>query len=228
MSRLLLAAAIGLIVAASVQADIGPPKGKKRVALDHKITTEKEFPDYVFYTVLGGGGKTGGKKDSVAGAEGVTLVKFDPKTPIEIKAAGRGGGIGRQGSLCAVPKDAAKKYDNEKEFLAAIRSGKVEGQVRAKANFGTTIDIAESDPRTSIEMEYKVEKVDKDGIVGKFVTDDKKEPEKKDPGKKDGPEDDEDSPVASAPKGGMWIAGVAATLGLVLSGFWLAGRNRRA
>src|SRR5439155_2885360 len=108
MNKFVLAAAlVGLIAASSVRADVAPPKGSKRVALDHKITTDKEYPDYRFYTVVGGGGKTGGFKGNAAAAanaKGVTEVKFDPKTPIEIKAEGRGAGIGRQGSLVAVPK----------------------------------------------------------------------------------------------------------------------------
>ncbi len=231
MNKLVLAAAlVGLIAASSVQADIGPPKGMKRVTLDHKITTEKEWPDYIFFTVLGGGGK-GGLKNPLAAAEGVTQVTFDPKTPIEIKGANRGGGIGRQGSFVAVPKDAAKGYDSEKAFLAAIRNGKVEGQLRAKGQFDSTTTIKDTDPRTTVVWEFKVEKVDpKEGLVGAFVRDaEAKNPEKKDPAKKDteGVDDDEEVAVAAAPKGGVWVAGLAATLGLVFAGMWLAGRRNR-
>src|SRR5262245_11428010 len=132
MSRTLALLTLGALVAvtaSSARADIAPPKGFKRVTLDHKITTDQEFPDYVFFTVIGGGGRTGGVKNPLAGAEGVTQVKLDPKTPIVIPGAGRGAGIGRQGHLAAVPKDSEKNYSSEKEFLAAVRAGKVEGLI---------------------------------------------------------------------------------------------------
>ena len=61
------------------QADGLPPKGQKRVVVDHKITTDKEITDYTFYTVIYGG--KGGPK--------VTEVKLDPQTPIEIPGAKR-------------------------------------------------------------------------------------------------------------------------------------------
>jgi hypothetical protein len=40
---------------------------------------------------------------------------------------------------------------------------------------------------------------------------------------KDGQEEE-----AYAPKAGLWVAGLAATLALVFAGLWLTGRNRRA
>ena len=222
MKRAFALLALGFFVA-TVSADVPPPKGSKRVTLDWKITTETEFPDYTFYTAVGGGGK-GGKA-----GEGVTMVKLDPKTPVELKGAGRGAGIGRQGSLYAVPKGAEEKFGSEKEFFTALRMGKVEGALRAKVNLDASTVIKDTDPRTTVVWEYKVEKVDKDGITGKMITEDKKdadkkETEKKDPAKKDSP-DEEDATVASAPKGGVWIAGLAATLALVFAGVWLAGRR---
>lgn len=232
MNRLLLAAGVALLLAVAAGpavADIAPPKGFKRVALDNKITTEKEFPDYVFYTVIGGAGKGGGFKENAnaaANARGVNAVKFDPKTPIEIKAEGRGAGIGRQGSLVAVPKDARKKYASDEEFHAAIRLGKVEGALRAKVNFDSATTVKDTDARTTVTQEYKLEKIDpKDGLVITRV----KGEEKKDEPKKDGkPEEEEEGVAAYAPKGGVWVAALAATAGLVLGGLWLAGRRRRA
>jgi hypothetical protein len=227
MKRSFALLALGFFVA-TVSADVPPPKGSKRVTLDWKITTEQEFPDYTFYTAVGGGGK-GGKA-----GEGVTMVKLDPKTTAEIKGAGRSPGIGRQGSLYAVPKGAEEKFGSEKEFFTALRMGKVEGALRAKTNFDSITVIKDTDPRTTVVWEYKVEKVDKDGITGKMITEDKKDADKKDtdkkdadkkdPAKKDSPDDD-DAAVATAPKGGVWIAGLAATLALVFAGVWLAGRR---
>jgi hypothetical protein len=222
MKRVFGALALALLVAGTTRADIGPPKGMKRVTIDHKITTEKDFSDYDFYTSVGGDGKFGKFNGG-----GVTAVKFDAKTPIEIKGAGRNPGIGRQGSLYAVPKDAAKKYDSEKDFFAALRSGKVEGQIRAKHNFDSITTIKDTDPRTTVLMEWKVENLDaKDGFAMKYPKLDEVKPVPPKEGK-DGLEDEEeDAAVAFAPKGGVWIAGLAATLGLVFAGLWLARRSR--
>jgi hypothetical protein len=223
MKQILAVLGAVVLVAGAARADIAPPKGQKRVALDHKITTEKEFPDYRFYTVIGGGGKGGGPKGNPeATARGVTEVKFDPKTPIEIKAAGRGAGIGRQGALVAVPKDARKNYESDEEYLAAIRLGKVEGAFRAKTNFDAITTVKDDDARTTVVMEWKVEKLDKDGFVLKF-------PDRGAPGTapKDGKEGPEEEEAAYAPRGGAWVAGLAATLGLVFAGLWLVGRGRR-
>ena len=231
MRRALGALVLGLlavVVTASARADVPPPKGFKRVTLDHKITTDKEFPDYVFFTVIGGGGKAGGGKNPLAGAEGVTQVKFDPKTPIVIPGAGRGAGIGRQGHLAAVPKDSEKNYSSEKEFLAAVRAGKVEGLVRAKTQLDSLTTVKDTDTRTTVVQEYKVEKVDaKDGLVLTRLKEG--EPTDKD-GKKDSPEDDFDAPVSATaftPRGGMWMAGLAASLAAMLTGLWLVTRSRR-
>src|SRR5262245_61749107 len=150
MNRLLALLTVLLFAGAAV-ADVPPPKGFKRVVVDHKITTEKEFADYTFFTVIG--------KDRV------TQVKFDPKTPIDIFAKDRGGRF-LNCTLVAVPKDAAKTYDSEKEFHAAIAAGKVEGQVKAKEGFFTQMEVKDTEPRNNILMEYKLEKIDaKTGIV---------------------------------------------------------------
>ena len=51
MTRLVGVLALGLLVAGAVRADVPPPKGLKRVVLDNKITTEKDFPDLAFFLV---------------------------------------------------------------------------------------------------------------------------------------------------------------------------------
>jgi hypothetical protein len=232
MNRVLGVLVLGLVVAGVAHADVAPPKGMKRVPLDHKITTDKEFPDYRFYTVIGGGGKAGGPKGNpVASARGVTEVKLDPKTPIEIKAAGRGAGIGRQGLLVAVPKDARKNYASDEEYLAAIRLGKVEGQVRAKTNFDAITTVKDTDTRTTVVYEWKVEKIDpKEGFTLKSPFGDvpKATPPKDGKGG-DEPEefdDEDDAAAAYTPKNAAWVAGLAAMLGLVFAGLWLARRGR--
>ena len=53
MRRFLAAAVLGLLCTATAWADLGPPRGLKRVQLDAKIETETDYPDWMFYTVTG-------------------------------------------------------------------------------------------------------------------------------------------------------------------------------
>jgi hypothetical protein len=222
MNRL-LAFGVLLVVAGVASADVAPPKGLKRVTLDNKITTDKEYPDYEFFTVIGRGGVGKGGFGKAKGGDGVTAVKLDPKTPIEIKGAGRGAGIGRLGYLVAVPKDSGKKYASEGEFHQAIRDGKVEGLVRAKTQLDALTTIKDTDTRTTVTREYKLEKIDpKEGIVLTAV---KPDGDKATPPK--GEEGEEGLAAGYAPQGGGWVAGVAATGAVVLFGLWFARRGRR-
>lgn len=201
MSRTLAVLVLGALAVSFARADIPPPKGLKRVNLEHKITTDKEFGDYVLYTVSGG--------------DKVTAMKLDPKTPATITA---GGGRYRTATLVAVPKGADKKYDNEKDFLAAVAKGTVEGMLKAKTTFDAITTVKDTDTRTKIVNEYTLDKIDpKDGIVLTAKKEGKEGPEEA--------SDGSDAVVAS-PRGGTWIAGLAASLGLLLAGLWLATRNR--
>lgn len=216
MSRVLLVLCVGLLAIPAARADGLPPPGSKRVTLDNKITTDKEYPDYRFFTV------TGGKGPRAKLAE----VKFDPKTPVTLAGAGRNG-IGRSGTLVAVPKDAEKNYDSEEKFHLALKNRAVEGLIQTKWNLDSQTTLKDTDKRTVVVYEFAVEKIDpKDGIVLKRKKDE--EEPKKDGDKKDSPDDDEaPGATASAPRGGAWVAGLAAALGLTLGGVWVAGRTRR-
>jgi|GEM_PF-1788106 len=226
MFRALLALGVGLFAASIAIADIGPPKGVKRVVLDHKITTDKEITDYTFYTVLSAG----------KGAPKVTQVKFGPKTPIVIPGAPRGI-FGWQGWVVAVPKDAAKSYASNKEFLKAIQDSKVEGLAKT-LNLDSFAVVKDTDKRNTIVREHAFDKIDGKMILLTTKNDDaipeKKSgaaPEKKGDGK-DSPDDEEDPAptpgvTAYTPRGGVWIAGVAAALAVMLGGFWLVGRGKR-
>jgi hypothetical protein len=205
MKRLLGVVAVAILVAGAARADVAPPKGLKRVVLDNKITTEKEYPEVAFFLLSGG--------------DKVEPVKLDPKNPLVIEGAGRGGRY-RFVQIFAVPKDAAKNYDSEKAFHEAIAKGKVEGQVKSKTGFGTLTTVKDTDPRKSVVEEYKLEKIDpKEGLVITAVA--KKDPTATPP--KDG---EEEEATAYTPRGAAWVAGLAATLGLVLTGLWVVRRNR--
>jgi hypothetical protein len=152
-------------------------------------------------------------------------VKLDPKSPVHITP-----GEDRFCLLVAVPQDAVPKGAEkgskiEKDFYWDLRYGGVEGVVRSKTFFSSNERIPRGDDRDRVVFAHKLERFDpKDGIV--LVT--KQIEPKKDAEKKESPNDDDSSPsVASfAPKGGVWIAGLAATLGLVFAGLWLARRSR--
>jgi|SRR5579883_455155 len=210
MNRLLAVLTLGLVASVAV-ADVPPPKGFKRVTVDYKITTEKDYPEYAFFTVIG--------------RNRVTPVKLDSKTPLDILAKDRGGRF-LACTLVAVPKDASKNYATEKEFHAAVAAGKVEGEVKAKEGFFTQMEVKDTEKRNAIVKEYTLDKIDaKEGIV--LVA---KDSPKKDNGKDSG-DDDSDTPntpsLASAPRGGLWIAGVAAALAMMFGGLWLVGRSKR-
>lgn len=199
MNRRLAVLAVGVLTIGIARADIAPPKGLKRIALEHKITTDKELGDYVLYAISGG--------------DKATALKLDPKTPATITA---GGGRYRTALLVAVPKGADKKFDNEKDFLAAVAKEKVDGLIKAKTTFSAITTVKDTDPRTKIVKEYTLDRIDpKNGIV---LT------EKKEDSK---PKPDEESPALTvSARGGNWIAGVGLSLGLLLGGMWLATRNR--
>lgn len=196
--RTTLVVALFALAVATARADVPPPPGLKRVSVDHKIETTKEFADFAFYTITG--------------FEKVTEVKLDPKKPHTIEGKGRGGPF-QFCTLVAVPKDAAKAYPTEKEFHVALSKDKVPGQIKAKEDFSSLTTLKSTDARASVTVTHKLEKVTaKDGFV--FAAQEKK-------GAK--PEVEEE---AARPRGGLWVAGLAATAGLVLGGLWLAGRSR--
>lgn len=213
----LIAGVVVLGFAGVALADIAPPKGFKRVPLDHKTTAEKEYADYAFYTITG--------------RETVAAVKLHPKNPLTISGTGRAGPNGYV-QLVAVPKDAAKKYDAEKDFHAAIAGGKVEGLVKSKTGFGGVTTIKTEDARKTVTEEHKLEKIDaKEGLVVTAVKAEGKDdkpttapPKDPKPGEEDG---DAGEAVAFTPRGGVWVAALAATAAVALAGVWLAGRRRR-
>ncbi len=208
----LLAVVVALAVAVPVLADVPPPRGFKRVDLEYKVTTEKEYPDYLFFVISGG--------------DKATALKLGPKTPATVTA---GGGRYRLATLVAIPRDAAKKYDSEKAFLAAVATGKVAGMLKARTGFFAFTEVKDTDDRKVIVIERKIESLDpKAGIV--FAVE-KKGPGAPPPpkGKGQAPESEEptESVTLYTPKGGVWVAGLAATMAFVFVGLWFFGRSRR-
>ncbi len=204
MNRLLAIAALIALTSAAI-ADIAPPKGLKRVTQDNKITTAKDYPGYNFYIVSG---------------DKAEAAKLDAKTPLVISGAGRGGRYGFL-QLVAVPNGSAARYGSDKEFIEAIVSGKVMGMLKTKAGMSAQTTIKDSDARKTVVQEYTLESIDaKEGVVIK--------PVKGDAPKSAPPKEEEEAATALVPRGGVWVAGLAATASTVMGGFWIARRNRRS
>jgi hypothetical protein len=218
MRRLLAVTAV-LALASTASADLLPPtpKGFKRVPASHQIVTEKEFPEYSLFVVKVAFSAPGQKTERTAAP-----AKLDPKTPLVLHTQA-GASFVTSYEFVAVPKDAAKEFANEKDFLKAIADGKVNGQLTAKTKIGggSSTLIPEKDARKEAVTKHKLEKIDKDGIV---LTTEKSNDPVPPPGCDDSEEADS---VAATPKQGALVAGLGFTAALLLTGFWLAGRNRR-
>lgn len=209
MSQRLAALILAVCVVGIARADVPPPPGFVRVVTDHKIVTAKDYPDYKFFTVMQGPGKTG--------ADGIAEVKLNTKTPVVI--AGKGRRPFNPITLVAVPGDAAKNYKDETQFFEAIRAGKVDGLLRANASFSPVTTVKGGDPGKTMVVEHTLEKIDAKGGL---------ELVRKKDGAVGGSEEPESAgAAASTPRGGVWIAGIAAAMALTFGGLWLTGRGRR-
>ena len=215
MNRLLVLGIV-MLTAGFAQADLLPP-GTKNIAIDYKIETDKEYPDWVFFTVRGSGG--------------VMKVQLDPKTPLVIKgseAIGAGPAIQkgekprklgyRSSALVAIPKDAEKEYKTEKELHEAIGQFEAKGLVRVKDAFSDHENVKANDPQKSITQHYRITKIDpKDGIALEAIkSDDTK------------PEEEADPVTFLGQKPFVWIAAGLAVAGVLgFAGFWFTRRGRR-
>jgi hypothetical protein len=216
----LTAAALSLLLVGTATADIPPPipKGFKRVPLSHRITTEAEFPDYLLFTVQN-------VRQIRETSRTAAPAKLNAKTPLTL-STGAGASVSTSYELTAVPKDAAKSYPTEKEFLKAVAEGKVAGQLTSKTLIegSSATNIKDNDPRKEVVREYKLVKIDpKDGVVITTSEAIKKNSE----GQCDEEDVALDSPVTEPARGGVWVAGFAASAALVFGGLWLARRGRR-
>jgi hypothetical protein len=197
-----LAAFVVLGLAAGARADAPPPAGQVRVPVDHVITTDKDYPDYVFVVVIG------------ADADWSKKAELTKDKPLKIEAAGRGGRA-RLCWLAAVPAAAAKEFKSDKELFQAVIDRKVPGLLTTKdINFSPFTVRSEKDAPKVIEEKHKLERLDKDkGIV---LTSEKV-----------GLADDADPQGLKEESAVRWaVAGVAAALAACGLGVWLVGRRR--
>jgi hypothetical protein len=211
VNRLFCVLVVALLAAAPARADLIPP-GTRNIPVEHRIETDAEHPDWLFFVVRGSGG--------------ASKVALDPKTPIVIpgsSAVGQGP-VPRKGekertipyrasAVVAVPREAAKAYKTEKELLAAVDEGKVAGALALNGHFFDHTNAKANDPRKSIVKRYRLTKLD--ARAGATL----------EPVKEGGPEEEEQ---AAAPGSFRWVAaGLALAAAVGFAGLWLAGRARR-
>jgi len=156
MRTFLTAVFVGLVVASVARAGL-PQAGTKNIPVEHRIETDKEYPDWVFFVVRGTGD--------------VTKVPLAAKTPIVIPGSSavdrdplprpgekeKGLAVPRRASaLVAVPKDKANEYKTEKELHAAITEGRITGVVVVGSLFFDHEGAKAADPRKSIVQRYRL------------------------------------------------------------------------
>jgi hypothetical protein len=197
MTRLGLGLLAALVSAAPAWADglVPPPRGKKYVAVTHSVKLDRDISGYRFFTrPLGLRNNGEFERIELSADKAVTL--------------SRPGKFGIQ--LVAVPDAVAKKYDTEKELLAAL-NGKLEGV--ASARFERTAFIPEQDERRQVTVEHIITGFDAGkGIQMKDSSDMPKSPGKQAP--------------ALAPAGVAAVSsGLALTLAFATGGLWLVRRR---
>jgi len=221
MNRLLALVTVGLIAGVAV-ADVPPPpppKGKKYVSVASEVKLGKDVTGYVFVKQVAR--FPGGQKPTY------TKVDLGTEKPTAVpEPAGR-----TFVTLFAVPADAAKEFKTDDDLFEALGAKKVKGA--HPLSFSSTATVSDTIKGDAVKWTYTITAIDKDGIKktieGEGAPTDKPTDKPKTNPAKDSPEDDTDTPVVgtSAPRGGVWVAGISAALAVMLGGMWLAGRVRR-
>jgi hypothetical protein len=214
LSVLVLAAFAGVAVA-----DVPPPpppKGKKYVSVNNEVLLGKDVSGYVFVkqvTSFPGMPKPSYEK-----------LELNATKPTAIPEGGRRTYV----TLYAVPQDAAKEFKSTEELGKALSAKKVKGAF--SVGFTSTATVSDKIKGDSVKWTTTIAAIDDKGIKKKVEGDGFEEPKPKAPkNPKDGPDDEDDAPATTAqtPRGGVWVAGLAAFAALTLGGFWLVGRTRR-
>lgn len=193
-----------------------PPKGKKYVSVSNEVVLDKDVSGYVFVKQV----------TSFPGMPEPSFAKLEltATKPTAIPEGGRRTFV----TLFAVPEDVAKAFKTEADLFAALKTGKLKGA--QKIGFSSTATVSDKVKGDSVKWTTTITAIDDKGIKKKVEGEGFEEPKPKPKdGKKDSPDDEDDTPVATAqaPRGGVLVAGIAATLAVMLGGFWLAGRSRR-
>lgn len=205
MKKLLPALVAALLLASAAVADIPPPpppKGQKYVSVNNEVVLGKDVTGYVFVQQVVTG----------PGAPKFTSEKLE-LAPGKAKAVAPGGRRTFT-TLFAVPQDAAKEFKTDDELFDALKANKVKGAHRF--SFISTATVSDQIKGDSVKWTVTINAIDaKTGFQTKTEGEGHEEP-KAVPKK--------ESPTAQP---GVFAAGLAATIGVLLGGLWLAGRVRR-
>ena len=204
MKKFFPALLAGLLLASAATADIAPPpppKGKKYAAVNNEVVLDKGVSGYVFVQQTSTG----------PGRPQFTFEKIElaPGKAKALPAGGRRSSV----SLYAVPEKVAKEYKTDDKLFDALKANKVKGAHRL--GFTSTATVPDKIKGDSVRWTTTVTEIDaRSGFKTKVEGEGyepKASPKRERPG---------------APPGTL-AAGIAATLGVLLGGFWLAGRARR-
>lgn len=205
LQKFLPALVAALLVASAATADIPPPpppKGKKYVSVSAEVALGKDVTGYVFVRQTATGpGAPKFTSEKVEFADG--KAKAMPA-----------GGRRTYTTLFAVPQDVAKEFKTDDELFDALKTNKLKGAL--PLGFPGTATVSDAVKGDSVKWTYTITAIDpKTGIQTKVEGEGYEEPKR--PGAKEKP------PVQA----GVFVAGGAVALALLLGGFWLAGRARR-
>lgn len=213
MNRL-LALAAALLVAGHALADIPPPpppKGKKYVSVSNEVVLGKDVTGYVFVQRVG----TGPGRPTFT----YEKVELTPGKAATVPTPGRRGSV----ALIAVPQDAAKEFKTDAELFDALKERKVKGT--HDLGFPGSATVPDSIKGDTVKWTHTVTAIDPKGGF-KATVEGEGRPAAK--GEAPGKPEEEDGAEARAPRGGTWVAGLAAALAAALGGLWAVGRARRA
>jgi hypothetical protein len=222
MKPFLALLAVGLFGAGAVADGLPPPapKGRKYVTVSHEVVLGKGVTGYVFVERVGGG------FGPRAGAGTYKKLELSAEKARPMAAGGRRSPV----SLLAVPQGATKEFKTDAELFDALKANKLKGV--ASVGFRNTALVPDTVKGDSVKWTHTITAIDDKGVKAKVEGEGAEQPKGR--GRKDSPAAGEDSPddvpaapVAAAPRGGVWVAGLSAALGVMLGGFWLAGRARR-
>jgi hypothetical protein len=180
-----------------VRADVAPPPGQQRVPVDHIIESDRAYPDYVFFVVIG------------SEADWSYRCDIGPGSPVRIAGANRGGRA-QMCWLAAVPTKSTEGYPDEQALLIAIIGGKVAGALKSKVAFDPFEVRPSVNAPSVIERRHRIEQVSPDqGIV--IAT---------------APESASRGSIAERSLVGWVVVGVAVAAAVCGLGLWLRTRKR--
>ena len=221
MRAFLAAVVVAFVISATSRGD-SPPAGTKNIPVEHKIETEKDYPDWVFFVVRGSGGV---KKVALSPKSAIVILGNGAASKDPVPKPGqkeKGLTVPYRASIVvAIPAARVKEFKSDKELHAAIEDARVPGLVLVGSAFIDHETVPAADPRKKVVQRYRLTKLDaNEGATLEPIQEEEKPPQ---PAK---------SPVSSIVPDITWIfkwiagaVGTAAVIGIV--GVFLMGRTKR-